>query len=122
MIEKLLFLPFALGGVVFVAFVIVTGIVVMFVSHRLLMRCESGGISDELRRLEGNLFRVVGWLLTLLLTLTFTNVVGEAVNTRHSVEREAADILEIDENLRRFGRPATADAPVPSGYGGQMAT
>ena len=58
---------------------------------------------EKVSQATGNLFRVVGWLFTLLLSLTFTDVVGELSVTETAIESEATAIANIDHDLRRFG-------------------
>jgi hypothetical protein len=51
--------------------------------------------------------RVVGWLFTLLLSLTFTDVVGQLAVIETAVQSEAAAISDTHHNLRRCGLEET---------------
>jgi hypothetical protein len=66
----------------------------------------------EIADVTGNLFRVVGWLFTLLLSLTFTEVVGELSVTENVIANEAVTIQDAHHNLRRFGQEETRDIQV----------
>jgi hypothetical protein len=64
----------------------------------------------EIKDATGNLFRVVGWLFTLLLSLTFTDVINELSVTETAIESEASAIEDVHHNLRRFGLDESREA------------
>jgi hypothetical protein len=107
MIETLLSLPTLLGCFVFMGLTTAVGLTVYFVTFRLHARHQTDETMKEIGQATGNLMRVVGWLFTLLLSLTFTDVVGEMSVTENAIEGEALAISDIDHNLRRFGREET---------------
>jgi hypothetical protein len=76
---------------------------VYFAVFQLYERRQSEEAVKEISQATSNLMRVVGWLFTLLLSLTFTDAVGESSLTEAAVEGEAAALASIDHNLRRFG-------------------
>lgn len=102
MIESLLSLPSLIGALVFMAFTAVAGLAVYLITFKLHARRHSEEAIQEIRDATGNLFRVVGWLFTLLLSLTFTDVVAERSLTESAVENEAVSIEDLNHNLRRF--------------------
>jgi ABC-type tungstate transport system substrate-binding protein len=103
MIDALLALPTLLGCIVFMALTTAAGLIAYFVTFRLHARRQSDEAMKEISQATGNLMRVVGWLFTLLLSLTFTDVVGESAATKSTIEGEVAVIAEIHHNTRRFG-------------------
>jgi hypothetical protein len=107
MIESLLSLPTALGCIVFMGLTTAVGFAVYFVTFRLHARRHSDDVMKEICDATGNLFRVVGWLLTLLLSLTFSNGVRQLVVIDNAIEGEAAAISDTHHNLRRFGLEET---------------
>jgi hypothetical protein len=62
--------------------------------------------TSDLKALAGNLFRISGTLLGLLLSLTFADVRGELVTLRDTIERESAQLADIHADLGRFDSPA----------------
>ena len=102
MIEALLSLPTLLGCFVFVGLTTAVGLTVYVVTYRLHARRQADEAMKEIGELTGNLFRVAGWLFTLLLSLTFTDVVGDLVVTETAIDGEAVAISNIYHHLRRF--------------------
>jgi hypothetical protein len=109
MIEALLSLPTVLGCLLFMALTTAVGLAVYYVTFRLYAKRPSEEAIKEIGEATSNLMRVVGWLFTLLLSLTFTDVVSELAVTETAIEGEAAAISDIHHNLRRFGREETRD-------------
>ena len=103
MIEVLLSLPTVLGGLIFIALTAAIGMAVYYVTFRIHATRQTDEALKEIKDATGNLFRVVGWLFTLLLSLTFTDVVSELSETETVVESEAAAIEDARHDLRRFG-------------------
>ena len=81
MIDALLSLPTLLGALIFVALTAAIGMVVYYVVFKLHKNRDSEESLKEIKSATSNLFRVVGWLFTLLLSLTFTDVVTELRET-----------------------------------------
>jgi hypothetical protein len=102
MIEALLSLPTLLGCFVFMGLTTAVGLAVYYVTYRLHARRQSDDALQEIGEATSNLMRVVGWLFTLLLSLTFTDVVSELASLETAIEGEAAAISDIHHNLRRF--------------------
>lgn len=109
MIDLLLSLPTLLGCLLFMGLTTAIGLAVYVVTYRVHARRDSEEAMKEVGEATSNLMRVVGWLFTLLLSLTFTDVVGELARTETAIEGEAAAIADIHHNLRRFGTAETRE-------------
>jgi len=103
MIEFLLSLPTWVGCGVAMIFTAVVGLVVYFVSYKLISKYQS----DELKDPTSSLFRVVGLLVSLMLSLAFSEVIDEVRVIRNAVEREAVAISDIFKNLILFDNERT---------------
>jgi ABC-type multidrug transport system fused ATPase/permease subunit len=99
MIEFLLSLSDWAGGVVSMVGAAALGLVVYLVSYKLISKYQS----DELRDPTNNLFRVVGIIVSLMLSLAFADVVVDVRKIESAVEREAVAISDTFENLQSFG-------------------
>jgi hypothetical protein len=109
MIHAILSLPTVLGCFVFMALTSVLGLAVYLASFRLLAKnCRDDEVK-ETKEATGNLFRVVGWLFSLLLSLTFAEVFRTWVAIDTAIEGEATTIMDTFEDLRRFGLEDTRD-------------
>ena len=86
MIKALLSLPALLGCFVFMGLTTAVGLTVYYVTFRLHARRQSDDAIKEIGQATGNLMHVVGWLFTLLLSLTFTDVVRELVELETAIE------------------------------------
>lgn len=109
MTQALLSLPTPIGCFVFMGLTTAIGLATYFATFQMHQRRQSDDAMKELGEVTGNLFRVVGWLFTLLLSLTFTDVIGELSVTETAIEGEAAAISDTYHNLRRFGLKRTRD-------------
>lgn len=107
MIEALLSLPPLLGCFVLTGLTTGVGLAVYYVTFRLHSRRQTDEAMKEIEQATSNLMRVVGWLFTLLLSLTFTDVVSESTLTETAIEAEATSIADIHHNLQRFGLDQT---------------
>ena len=109
MIDTLLSLPTVPGGLIFIALTTAIGMTVYYVIFRLHARRQSEAALKEVKDATSNLFRVVGWLFTLLLSLTFTDVVTELGVTETAIQSEALAIEDARHDLRRFGLEQTGE-------------
>jgi len=103
MIEFLLSLPMWVGCIVAMISAAVVGLVVYFVSYKLISKYQR----DELKDPTSSLFRVVGLLVSLMLSLAFSEVIDEVRVIRNAVEREAVAISDIFKNLILFDNERT---------------
>lgn len=99
MIEFLLSLSDWVGSLVSMVGTAASGLVVYVVSYKLILKYKS----DELKDPSGSLFRVVGMLIALMLSLAFAEVVVDVRRIESAVEREAVAISDAFENLQSFG-------------------
>ena len=107
MIKALLSLPTFFGFLVFIGLTAAVGLMVYFAAYQLIAARQTDDAIKEIKEATSNLFRVVGWLFCLLLSLTFTAGVRDLVIIDTSVEREAAAISDTLHTLHRFGLEET---------------
>ncbi len=105
MIEFLLSLSTWAGCGVMMAFTAVLGLLVYLVSHKLIAKYKSRDLKDEI----GGLFRVVGMLVSLMLSLAFGEVIVELVQIKNAVEREVVAIKDVYKNLEMFDIEGTRE-------------
>jgi len=98
MIDSLLSLSTWVGCFVAVVFTTVVGLVVYLVSYKFISKYQSYDLKDP----TSNLFRVVGLLVGLMLSLAFSEVIAELRTIRNAVEREAVAISDIFKYLELF--------------------
>ena len=103
-------MPLLVGCLIFVAGTSLVGLAAYFASYRLLAQGRTVDQVKDLKEAVGNLFRVVGWLLSLLLALTFAEVFREWIAIDTAIEGEAMAILDTHDDLRRLGDRETRDA------------
>ena len=108
MINVLLSLPTILGLLVFVGLIAIIGLAAYLLSYKLISRYPPEEI-HEIRDATSGLFRVVGILVSLFLSLTFAEVVVELNAIEIAIEGEAVAIADIHQDLRRFGVEETRD-------------
>lgn len=99
LIEQLLHLPVLLGAAALMALMTLVGLFFYYLSQGLFARSES----KEARRAANYLFRGVGILVSLFLSLTFADVVLEMNQIETAIEREALMIEDIYRDLDRYG-------------------
>jgi hypothetical protein len=88
---------------VFTALTSAAGLAAYFATFGLHQRRQTEETIKEIENVTANLLRVVGWLFTLLLSITFTNVLGERNATEKAIESEARAISNVHYSLQRFG-------------------
>ena len=106
MIESLVSLPVVFGSLVFMAFAVAIGLPSYFVSHKLISRFQT----SDMKEATGNLFRVVGLLVSLLLALTFAEVLSDLHEAERAVKGEGAAIGDIAGSLELYGLEETREA------------
>ena len=85
LIEQLLHLQVIPGALLLMAITTLIGLLVYYLSFRFLASSQT----KEERRATSGLFRVIGVLVSLFLSLTFADVMLELNQIEVSVEREA---------------------------------
>jgi hypothetical protein len=81
------------------------GLTVYFVSHRLIAKYQRDDLIDP----TSSLFRVIGMLVSLMLSLAFADVIAELKSIEAAVEQEAVAISDTFHDLERYGREETRD-------------
>jgi len=97
-IEQLLLLPTIIGAILLMGLTTAVGIPIYVLSYRLLAKSQT----KEVRRATNGLFRVIGILVSLFLSLTFADVVLELNQIEAAIEREAVMISDIHRDLSRY--------------------
>ncbi len=106
MIEFLLSVSTWLGITVSMVLATSAGLLVYSISYKLIARYETGELKDP----TSSLFRVVGMLVSLMLSLAFAEVVVEQRAVENAVEREAVAIFDTFKDLQRFGVERTRES------------
>jgi hypothetical protein len=106
MIDFIMSLP-ALAGAAIVIFISTTlGLLAYLMSHRFMSRYEHDADRDP----TGSLFRVLGMLVSLMISLAFAEVVVEMRSVENAIERESIAIVDLFNNLQRFDVEQAHDA------------
>jgi hypothetical protein len=79
------------------------GLVVYLVFYKFISKYQSYDLKDP----NTSLFRVVGLLVSLMLSLAFSEVITEVRVIRNSIEREAVAISDTFRNLELFDMERT---------------
>jgi ABC-type multidrug transport system fused ATPase/permease subunit len=79
-------------------FTAISGLAIYVISYQLIAKYQS----DDLKDPTSSLFRVVGMLLSLMLSLAFGDVIIELVQIRNAVERETSAIADVYKDLELF--------------------
>jgi len=103
MIEFVLSLPTWLGLGFAMILTLVMGLVVYIVSYKLISKNQN----FDLKEPTSNLFHVVGLLVSLMLSLGFSKVLGEVNGIHIAIEREAVAISDIFHYLVLFDKKET---------------
>lgn len=98
LIEQILHLPVVSGALVLMVVTTLIGLLVYYLSFRLLASSQT----KEARRATTGLFRVIGVLVSLFLSLTFADVMLELNQIEASIEREAVMLEDIHRDLGRY--------------------
>ena len=106
MIELLLSLPDIVGAAVAMVIAAVLGLAVYLIAYKLISKYQS----DELKDPTGGLFRVVGMLVSLMLSLAFADVMLQMRAIENAIEREAVAISDTFNDLLMFDTQSTEEA------------
>ena len=98
LIEQILHFPALAGALLLMAITTLVGLLVYFLSFRFLALSQT----KEARRATSGLFRVIGVLVSLFLSLTFADVMLEMNQIEASIEREAVMLQDIHRDLGRY--------------------
>ena len=98
MIEFLLLLPTWVGCCIAMVSTTVVGLVVYLIFYKFISKYQSYDLKDP----TSSLFRVVGLLVSLMLSLAFSEVITDLSTIRNAIEREAVAISDTFEALKLF--------------------
>lgn len=105
MINFLLSLPTWAGVLFSMVICTVVGLGVYVVSYKLIAKYQTEDMKDS----TGGLFRVIGMLVSLMLSLAFADVLVQLRSIENAVERESVAIANIYLDLRQFDDEKTRD-------------
>jgi len=94
------------GSVISMMIATAAGLLVYNISHKLIYRYQVSDLKDP----TANLFRVVGTLVSLMLSLAFAEVIVDLRGIENSIEREAVTIADTFRDLHRFGVEDTRES------------
>jgi hypothetical protein len=105
MIDLILSLPTWAGGLLSMLAATALGLPVYICSHKLITRYQQADLKDP----TSSLFRLVGLLVSLMLSLAFTDVVVNMRAIENAIEREAVAISDAFHDLQRFDTEKTRE-------------
>ncbi|MCP4384368.1 MAG: DUF4239 domain-containing protein [Hyphomicrobiales bacterium] len=103
MVEVILSLPEWIGIVAAMGIATALGLGVYFTSNYLI----GAYTTDDLKDPMSNLFRVVGTLIALMLSLSFAEVIYQNTGINNALEREASAIADTFRDLKQFDEEGT---------------
>ena len=83
----------------------IIGLVVYVVSYKFITKTKSEDLKDPI----GGLFRVVGMLVSLMLSLAFGEVIVKLVTVRNAIDREVVAIADTNKDLELFDLEKTRE-------------
>jgi hypothetical protein len=105
MIELLLSQSTLAGSVTAMVLATAAGLLVYGISYKLISKYQSGDLKDP----TSGLFRVIGTLVGLMLSLAFAEVVVELRAIENAVERETVAISDTFDDLQRYDIEGTRE-------------
>ncbi len=99
MVEYILSLPDLLGGLLMVVLCTVSGLAVYLFSYKIIAKYQSSDLKDP----ASCLFRLVGILVSLVLSLAFGQVVVEWRDIQNAIKGEIVALTDISIELQQFG-------------------
>ena len=106
MIEDLLALPTIVGFIIVVGLTVTLGMTTYVVSYKLIAARYR---TEEMKDAASSMFRVVGMLVSLFLSLTFADVLFEQNAIQTAVQGEASAITDTYIDLFHFGAEETGE-------------
>ena len=104
--EFLLSQPTLVGSIMSILIATVSGLPVYLLAYRLIDKYKTSDLKDP----TSGLFRVVGTLVSLMLSLAFAEVIVDLRNIENAIEREAVAIADTFNDLYRFDVEATRES------------
>ncbi len=105
MVEFMLSLPLFPGVAMAMALTTVCGLLVYGLAHKFIASYQSYELRDPIT----SLFRMVGILVSLMLSLAFSEVISEWKAIKHAIEREAVAISDIYLTMRLYDNKGTQE-------------
>jgi hypothetical protein len=105
MIEFILSLPTWIGCAIAMVSTTLLGLVVYVISYKFNEKYKKVELTDPIT----SLFRMVGILVSLMLSLAFGEVINEWQTIRNAIDREAAAILDTYDYLKYFDSEDTKE-------------
>ena len=105
MIEFILSLPTWIGCAFAMVSTTVLGLVVYVVSYKLIEKSKNVNLKEPIN----NLFRLVGILVSLMLSLAFGEVIAGWHAIKNAIDREAVAISDTYINLKYFDSEGTKE-------------
>jgi hypothetical protein len=105
MIEFLLSLSTLAGSVISMVLATAAGLLAYSVSYKLIAKYQSGDLKEP----TSGLFRMVGTLIALMLSLAFAEVIVELRAVENAIEREAVAISDTFNDLQRYDIEGTRE-------------
>jgi hypothetical protein len=103
MFDELIAMPLWLGALLTMLLTTGTGLLVWVLAYRFISRHKSSDVADPV----ASLFRVIGILVSLMLSIAFTEVIVSLRAVEKAIEREVVAITDTFSGLRRFDEAAT---------------
>ena len=98
MVDLLIALPTWLGCGIAMVSAAVVGFAVYVISNKLISKFQI----HDMKEPTSSLFRVVGLLVSLMLALAFSEVIGDLKTIRNAVQRETVALSDIFEVLKMY--------------------
>lgn len=105
MIEFILSAPEWLGAILAMAITTACGLVVYAIANKFIYSYQRYEYKDSI----SSLFRMVGILVSLMLSLAFSEVIAERKAVKHAIDREAVAISDTFANLQLYDREGTRE-------------
>jgi len=105
MISFFLSLSTLAGCIVSMALATAAGLLVYGISYKVLSKYRSGDLKDPI----SSLFRAIGLLVGLMLSLAFAEVIVELRAVENAIEREAISIRDMHKDLQRYDHEETRE-------------
>lgn len=91
-------IPVWIGAVIAMALTTACGLLIYALTHRFIARYQSYELKDPIT----SLFRMVGILVSLMLSLAFSEVISERKAIKKAIDREAVAISDIFATLQLY--------------------
>ena len=94
------------GSIFSILLTIITGLLIYFFSYKFISKYQSSEVRDE----TNNLFRVIGILVSLMLSLAFADVIFKTRQIENAIQRETLAIADAFKAIDRFESEQSLEA------------